>query len=147
MKNKGVMDPRIKVEEGADASPPQLNDETCYAVAHGRDPDIYPNYQYEYHPNICNLLTHRSNGAEPKVKGVSGNCHKRFRSISEAEAFDEKWKNAIADQYRNAIKKHLDDGIRPVDMDIETRTKNMLLMNGGKKGDTGVLEKMLSLNI
>lgn len=35
----------------------------------------------------------------------------------------------------------------PVDMKIEKRAKNMLLMADGEKGDIGISEKMLLLKI
>lgn len=73
-----------------------------------------------------NVLTHCSNGAESQISGYTGASHKLCRTMSQADAFIEDWKNVVADGYRTAIKKLLDDGIRPGDMKIEKRAKDML---------------------
>lgn len=57
-------------------------------------------------------------GAETEVDEVSGACHKRFRTRAQAEAFIEDWKEAFADVWRRAIKKGLDQGLRPRDMKL-----------------------------
>jgi hypothetical protein len=53
---------------------------------------------------------------EPEVRTVSGNCHKRFRTRSQAEAFIEDWKESFADVWRRAIREGLDQGLKPWDM-------------------------------
>ena len=55
---------------------------------------------------------------ELKVKEITGACHKRFRTRSQAEAFIEDWKESFADVWRSAIREGLDQGLRPRDMKI-----------------------------
>jgi hypothetical protein len=52
------------------------------------------------------------------VKEVSGACHKRFRTRSQAEAFIEDWKDSFADVWRRKIREALDQGLKPCDMKL-----------------------------
>lgn len=51
------------------------------------------------------------------MKEVSGACHKRFRTRSQAEAFIEDWKDS-ADVWRRKIREALDQGLKPCDMKL-----------------------------
>jgi hypothetical protein len=55
---------------------------------------------------------------ESKVTEVSGACYKRFRTLSQAEAFIKDWKDSFADVWRRAIREGLDQGLRPCDMKL-----------------------------
>jgi hypothetical protein len=52
------------------------------------------------------------------VKEISGACHKRFRTRSQAEAFIEDWKDSFADVWRRKIREALDQGLKPYDMKL-----------------------------
>jgi hypothetical protein len=52
------------------------------------------------------------------VKDISGACHKRFRTLSQANAFIEDWKESYSDIWRREIKIKLDQGLRPRDMKL-----------------------------
>ncbi len=52
------------------------------------------------------------------MKEVSGACHKRFRTRSQAEAFIEDWKDSFADVWRRKIREALDQGLKPCDMKL-----------------------------
>jgi hypothetical protein len=52
------------------------------------------------------------------VKEISGACHKRFRTRSQAEAFIEDWKDSFADVWRRKIREALDQGLKPCDMKL-----------------------------
>lgn len=47
---------------------------------------------------------------------MSGSCYKRFRTQQQAEDFIKDWKQTVASLYLAAIKKALDEGLRPKDM-------------------------------
>lgn len=78
-------------------------------------------------PNV-QLVTHFSGdgGALSSTKGVNGACHKRFNSKEQAESFTEDWKRAYADAIREEVKKALDQGCKPRDMEMDG---NGLFMN------------------
>lgn len=52
------------------------------------------------------------------MKEISGACHKRFRTHSQAEAFIEDWKDSFADVWRRKIREELDQGLKPYDMKL-----------------------------
>lgn len=52
------------------------------------------------------------------MKEISGACHKRFRTRSQAEAFIEDWKDSFADVWRRKIREELDQGLKPYDMKL-----------------------------
>jgi viroplasmin and RNaseH domain-containing protein len=57
------------------------------------------------------------NGAKKEVDGEGGSCHKRFRTMAQAEAFIEDWKETYAEIWREIIKEALDQGYRPLKSD------------------------------
>lgn len=57
-------------------------------------------------------------GSEPQVKEVSGACHQKFRTLTQAEAFIEDWKKSFADACGRALKDILDHGYRPNNMKL-----------------------------
>ncbi|KAL3421822.1 hypothetical protein PVAG01_05978 [Phlyctema vagabunda] len=103
MKRNGVTAPKVVIKEGAGSTTPVRDSQAFYAVAHGRKPGIYPYW-------------HKS--TEQEVKEVSGACHKRFRTRSQAEAFIEDWKDSFADVWRRKIREALDQGLKPCDMKL-----------------------------
>lgn len=52
------------------------------------------------------------------MKEISGACHKRFRTRSQAEAFIEDWKDSFADVWQRKIREELDQGLKPYDMKL-----------------------------
>ena len=65
------------------------------------------------------ILSYSGNtGSKPEVEKISGACYKRFRTFAQAEAFIEDWKESFADVWRSAIRKGLDQGLRPCDMKL-----------------------------
>lgn len=121
MREHGVVNPKEVIKDGAGETTPVSNSASFYAVAHGKQPGIHEDWKYES-PTLCSsyrLLT-RHSGTEPEVKKVKNTCHKRFRTLSQAEAFIEDWKDSVADTWRRAIKEGLDQGLRPKDMKFST---------------------------
>ncbi|KAG9235622.1 hypothetical protein BJ875DRAFT_503914 [Amylocarpus encephaloides] len=102
-KSKGVKEPKEVIKDGAGETTPPRGSQAFYAVAHGRKPGIYPYW-------------HKS--TEPEVKEISGACHKRFRTRSQAEAFIEDWKESFADVWRRRIREGLDQRLQPYDMKL-----------------------------
>jgi hypothetical protein len=76
---------------------------------------------------------------EPKVKEVPGNCHKRFRTRSQAEAFIEDWKESFADVWRRAIREGLDQGLRP--RNLKVSVEGLLYETDGQTEDGDVLDE------
>ena len=66
-----------------------------------------------------NILSSGKNGCKCQVDKVSGACHKHFKTKGQADAFIEDWKESVARIYYQAIKKALDDGKRPCDMNFD----------------------------
>jgi viroplasmin and RNaseH domain-containing protein len=60
-------------------------------------------------------------GALQDIHGISGACHKHFRTKEQAEAFIEDWKETYAEVLRREVKKALDEGLRPKDMKLDTK--------------------------
>jgi hypothetical protein len=58
---------------------------------------------------------------EQAVKEISGACHKRLRTRSQAEAFLEDWKDSFADVWRRKIRDVLDQGHKPYDMKLSVK--------------------------
>lgn len=65
-----------------------------------------------------------------QIHGISGGCHKRFRTQAQAEAFIEDWKESFAEVWRREIKQALDRGLRPQDMSMSM--KDVLYETGNK---------------
>lgn len=103
MKMNKVAVPQEVIKDGAGETAPMWDSEAFYAVAHGRQPGIYP-YWYGM--------------TEPNVKDISGACYKRFKTRSQAEAFIEDWKDSFADVWRRVVREGLDQGLRPCDMKL-----------------------------
>ena len=57
-----------------------------------------------------------SDGAEPEVVKSSGACHKRFRTLAQAEAFIADWVEMYACMVKAKIKEELLDGYRSAKM-------------------------------
>jgi hypothetical protein len=55
------------------------------------------------------------------TNGVDGACHKRFSSKDQAETFIEDWKTAYAEVIGEEVKKALDRGCRPRDMEMDVK--------------------------
>ncbi len=77
---------------------------------------------------------------EPEVKEVTGACHKRFRTHSQAETFIEDWKDSFADVWRRAIRAGLDQGLGPPDMKLNVE---LILQGAEQTKDEGVVEVKL----
>ncbi|KAJ6101902.1 hypothetical protein N7486_004329 [Penicillium sp. IBT 16267x] len=103
MELKGAKNVKEVIKSGAGETTP-LGAYGYYAVANGKGPGIYPRYYGE-------------NGAEKEVVGEEGSCHKRFRTMAQAEAFIEDWKETYAEIWREMIKEALDQGYRPLESD------------------------------
>jgi hypothetical protein len=73
-----------------------------------------------FHEKLDNELIDCSgeNGALKGVSGVSGACYKFFQTKAHAEAFIEDWKESYAEVVRQAVRKRLDEGLRPQDMSL-----------------------------
>jgi hypothetical protein len=56
-----------------------------------------------------------------KISGVSGACYKCFKTEAQAEAFIEDWKKSYAKVVRQAVRKGLDEGLRPEDMSLNVK--------------------------
>lgn len=54
------------------------------------------------------------NGAEREVNKERASCHKRFKTMAQAEAFIEDWKESYAEIWYESIKEELDRGFRLV---------------------------------
>jgi len=48
MKRKGVTGPKEVIKDGAGETTPLRDSQAFYAVAHGKRPDIYPYWYYEF---------------------------------------------------------------------------------------------------
>ncbi len=57
-----------------------------------------------------------SGGSELEVVNFSGTCHKRFRTLAQAEAFIADWVEMYACVVKAQIKEELLDGHRPTKM-------------------------------
>ncbi|KXG49563.1 SinR repressor/SinI anti-repressor, dimerization [Penicillium griseofulvum] len=102
MEEMGVIKAKEIIKSEAGETTP-LDGNGFYAVANGAKPGIYPFYRGE-------------NGAEREVIKVEGSCHKRFRTMAQAEAFMEDWKGTYAEVWSELIKEALDKGFRPRDI-------------------------------
>ena len=49
---------------------------------------------------------------------IPGACHKWFRTMEQAKAFIEDWKDSFADVWRREVRRALDIGLRPQDMNL-----------------------------
>ena len=122
MSKNGVVEPKEVIKDGAGETTPILNSGVFYAIAHGKRPGIYKNWEYES-PTLYSsyrLLTQCSgpSGSELEVKEAKYACHKKFRTRDQAEAFIEDWKESFADVWRRTIREGLDRGLRPNDMKL-----------------------------
>lgn len=68
-------------------------------------------------------------GAEKEVSGRNGSCHKRFRTMAQAEAFIEEWKETYAEIWCEMIKDALDRGYRPLNSDAFRPRKMGFILN------------------
>ena len=135
--------PKEVIKKGAGSTSPLRNSQAFYAVANGMTPGIHQYWQYEKPPGgrpVYIYLTSCSGKAEPEVKYVSGECHKRFRTLDQAEAFIEDWKETFADVYRGAIKDALDRGFRPNNMKLST--EGILHKSGEKTENTDIVDEL-----
>ncbi|KAI2788539.1 hypothetical protein POX_e06557 [Penicillium oxalicum] len=103
MERMGATKVKEVIKSGAGETTP-LGGNGFYAVANGKRPGIYPFYYGE-------------NGAEKEVTEEKGSCHKRFRTMAQAEAFIEDWKETYAQIWHEIIKNALDRGHRPLNSD------------------------------
>lgn len=55
-------------------------------------------------------------GAQKEVIRKRGSCHKKFRTVAQAEAFIEDWKETYAGIWYELIKEALNKGLRPCDI-------------------------------
>ncbi|QKX62550.1 uncharacterized protein TRUGW13939_09711 [Talaromyces rugulosus] len=122
MKRRGIIGPKEVFKEGAGETAPLPGNQAFYAVAYGRNPGIYEDYQFvRILRRVCILLTKTSKeaGAESKVNVFPGSCHKAFRTRAQAEAFIEDWKDTYAEIWRREIRKALDQGLRPENLKFQ----------------------------
>ncbi|KAF3392609.1 hypothetical protein F1880_008939, partial [Penicillium rolfsii] len=103
MERMGATKVKEVIKSGAGETTP-LGGNGFYAVASGKKPGIYPFYYGE-------------SGAEKEVTEEKGSCHKRFRTMAQAEAFIEDWKETYAQIWHEIIKNALDRGHRPRNSD------------------------------
>jgi hypothetical protein len=79
-------------------------------------------FQYEIRYLIQIHTIHSGpEGALEDIREISGACHKHFRTKEQAEAFIEDWKEAYAEVWRRAVKGALDEGLRPQNMNLDTK--------------------------
>jgi hypothetical protein len=57
-------------------------------------------------------------GSKLEVEEISGAYHKRFRTLAQAEAFIEDWKESFANLLWRVIREGLDQGLRPCNMKL-----------------------------
>jgi hypothetical protein len=53
-----------------------------------------------------------------EIHEIPGACFKRFKTMAQAEAFIEDWKESFADVWRREVKMALDRGLRPRNMKL-----------------------------
>lgn len=110
-----------------------------WAVAGCETIEIFNQWEYVLHPPTT--YSHRGvldnkklmqvlcrGGAEKATKGTTA-CYKAFEIEWEAEEFIAIWKDAVADVWRREIRKALDEGWRPQDM--EFNIKAIMMMDKG----------------
>lgn len=68
------------------------------------------------------------------MDGVSGGCHKHFRTRAQAEAFIVDWRQTVAELYRREIEKALYQGCKPFSMELSI--KGLLAEHPSKAGIT-----------
>ncbi|CAN9302553.1 unnamed protein product [Alternaria alternata] len=96
------------IKETALDTTPTKHNMAYYAVANGANPGIYDVWD-------------GPGGAQENVHEFPGACHKKFRTKEQAEAFIEDWKETYAEVWRRALKKALDEGLRPQDLKLDTQ--------------------------
>ncbi|KAK6065238.1 hypothetical protein SCUP234_12653 [Seiridium cupressi] len=84
LEDRRASEPQEILKNEAGETTPIWNSMGFYAVANGERPGIY-NYWYG------------DEGSEPQVKEVSSACHQWFRTLAQAEAFIEDWKESFSD--------------------------------------------------
>jgi hypothetical protein len=78
---------------------------------------VWPSFHEELGNDLINFSG--ENGALEETSGVSGACHKCFKTEAQAEAFIEDWKESYAEVVRQVVRKGLDEGLRPRDMSLK----------------------------
>ncbi|KAF2177345.1 hypothetical protein K469DRAFT_603390, partial [Zopfia rhizophila CBS 207.26] len=104
MMKKGVSKWKEVIKSTADTTP-EGDSMGFYAVANGANPGIRE-------------VWYGKKGAFEDTNKFRGVCHKWFRKKAQAEAFIEDWKESYADVWRREVKKGLDQGLRPRDMEL-----------------------------
>lgn len=84
-----------------------------------------------FQEQLYNKLTQFSgvDGAFEATSEISSACHKCFRTEAQAKAFIEDWKESSPEVVRQAVRKRLDEGLRPRDMSLNVEG---LLQEGSK---------------
>ncbi|KAF3051903.1 hypothetical protein E8E11_011452 [Didymella keratinophila] len=109
MTKKGAQRCKEVIKKTALETTPRRDQPGYYAVAYGTRTGITQFWQCLRGDGEALSMTN-------EAKGV---CHKRFSSKEQAEAFIEDWKIAYADVLREEVKKALDRGLRPRDMEMD----------------------------
>ncbi|KAI0570488.1 Cauli-VI domain-containing protein [Pyrenophora tritici-repentis] len=92
-------------KDATEDTTPKRGSTAYYAVAHGATPGI-------------KLRWYGVNGVFEATHEISSACHKCFRTEAQAKAFIEDWKESYAEVVRQAVRKGLDEGLRPRDMSL-----------------------------
>ena len=79
------------------------------------------------------------------ITKVPGACYKRFKTLAQAKEFIDDWRSSYAEVYQREIKKALDRGLRPRDMEL--RVGDILLEAGTDVDSEGVLADFVKLDV
>lgn len=72
---------------------------------------------------------------EAATKKFPSACYQKFDTEHEAKRFIAEWKDAYADVWRRAIRKGLDEGLKPEDLKVDIGRILNRVNNGGVKDE------------
>jgi hypothetical protein len=81
-------------------------------------------------------------GALDETYKISGACCKCFRTKAQAKTFIEDWKDLYADVVRQAVRKGLDEELRPGDMSLNVAGLLLESVQGESSEEESLAERL-----